>query len=265
MQSIISIIAAVWLLLPYGLAAAEPLRIAAAANMKFALDEIVTEFRRAWPEERIDVVYGASAKLNAQIQQGAPYDLYFAADLAYPQALVDAGLAAPKSGVRTYARGRLVLWSARLPPEALQLESLTDARIQRIAIANPRHAPYGQRAVEAFKSAGVWEQLEARLVYGENISQAAQFVQTGNAQVGVLALSLVLSPELLGVGHYLEIPESLHTPLEQGYILTRRAAGNPLVQRFVDHFDSAATAAVLRRHGFVLPASAHTAKSDDAD
>ena len=231
---------------------AEQITIAAAADLKFALDEIVTAFRQTEPKAVIEVIYGSSGKFHAQIQNGAPYDLYFSADIAYPQALHKAGLAA--SEVIPYAFGRIVLWSQRHDATQLTLSRLDSPEIKRIAIANPRHAPYGKRAVEALQAAGVWAKAEAKLVYGENIAHAAQFVQTGNAEVGIIALALALSPELAKQGSYWLIPDTLHAPLEQGFIITKRAAGNALAKRFADHMRAPAARAVMTRYGFTLPA-----------
>jgi molybdate transport system substrate-binding protein len=233
------------------MACADRLTIAAAADLKFAMDEIVATFRKAHPGDEVDVVYGSSGKFHAQIRQGAPYDLFFSADIALARELVKAGLAA--SEVRPYAVGRIVLWSARLDARSMTLTSLTDPAITRIAIANPRHAPYGQRAEEALRASGLWDQVAPKLVHGENIAQAAQFVQTGNAQVGILALSLVLGPELAGKGGYGLISDRLHQPLEQGFVLTRRAADSALARRFADDMNSPAVRAVMGRYGFSLP------------
>lgn len=224
--------------------------VAAAADLKFALEEVVALFVKSHPGDRVETLYGSSGKFHTQIQQGAPYDLYFSADIAYPRALAAAGLAA--SAVKPYAVGRLVLWSPSLDARKLQLADLAAPRFGRIAIANPRHAPYGKRAEEALRAAGVWEQVQDRLVFGENIAQAAQFVQTGNAQIGLLALSLVLNRELVERGGYALIPETLHRPLEQGYIVTRRAAGNPLAARFAQYIDSPTARTVMAKYGFEL-------------
>lgn len=230
---------------------ADKIMVAAAADLKFALDEIVTTFQAREPGHEVEVVYGSSGKFHTQIQQGAPYDLYFSADIAYPRALAQAGFAA--SPVQPYAVGRLVLWSASLDARQLRLSNLTDPKITRIAIANPKHAPYGQRAVEALQAAGVWSQVEPKLVYGDNIAQTAQFVQTGNAQVGIIALALAVNPTLSRQGGYGLIPDSLHTPLEQGFIITKRAQGKALAQRFADHMRSPQARTVMTRYGFVLP------------
>ena len=230
---------------------AEKVTIAAAADLKFAMDEIVAAFKQAHPADAVQVVYGSSGKFHAQIRQGAPYDLYFSADIAFPRELVKAGLAA--SEVKPYAFGRIVLWSASLDASKMTLASLVDPRIRRVAIANPKHAPYGKRAEEALRAAGLWEKVEPKLVYGENIAHTAQFVQTGNAQVGIIALALALNPELASKGGYWLIPDKLHGPLEQGFIITKRAEGNALAKRFADYMGSSPARAVMTKYGFVLP------------
>jgi molybdate transport system substrate-binding protein len=232
-------------------AQAEKALIAAAADLKFALDEIVHTYRDAHPVDDLAVSYGSSGKFRTQLQQGAPFDLFFSADIGYPQALAAEGLAA--SPVNPYAFGRIVLWSQDLDATVMTLESLTEGWITRVAIANPKHAPYGKRAEEALRAAGLWEQVEPKLVYGENVAQTAQFIQTGNAQVGIIALSLALSPGLAGKGGYWLIPDSLHAPLAQGYIVTKHGADNALARRFADYMGSPPARTVMKNYGFVLP------------
>lgn len=227
------------------------INIAAAADLKFALEEIVAGFRRDHPGEKLATVYGSSGKFHTQIQQGAPYDLYFSADIAYPRLLAKEGFAA--SAVTPYAFGRIVLWSASRDATRMTIADLADPSIRKIAIANPRHAPYGKRAEEALQAAGIWQKVEGRLVLGENIAQAAQFVQTGNADVGIIALALALNPELASRGGHALIPANLHQPLEQGFIITRRAAGNALARKFADHMGSQEARRIMARHGFTLP------------
>lgn len=232
-------------------AQAEKATIAAAADLKFAMDEIVTHFKTANPKDEIEVIYGSSGKFHTQLQQGAPYDLFFSADIGFAQELVRNGQAA--SEVVPYALGRIVLWSASLDASKMTLDSLADPKIARIAIANPKHAPYGKRAEEALRAAKLWDKVEPKLVYGENIAHTAQFVQTGNAQVGVIALALALSPTLADKGGYYLIPDSLHNPLEQGLIITKRAAGNATAKRFADYMNSKAARVTMTKYGFVLP------------
>lgn len=230
---------------------AEKLVIAAAADLKFAMDEVAAAYRAAHPRDALELIYGSSGKFFAQIQRGAPYDLYFSADIRYPQELRKAGHTA--SEVRPYALGRIVLWSSSLDASQMTLQSLLEPKIDRIAIANPKHAPYGLRAMEALKSEGLWERVEPKLVYGENIAHTAQFVQSGNAQVGVIALALALSPALASQGGHFLIPAELHEPLEQGYVITKRGARKGSARRFADFMGGPQAREVMRRYGFVLP------------
>lgn len=230
---------------------AEKINIAAAADLKFAMDEIVAKFREANAKDDVDVIYGSSGKFYTQIQQGAPYDLYFSADIAFPRELAKSGFSF--SEVIPYAFGRIVLWSATMEANKMSLDSLTSSKVSHIAIANPKHAPYGKRAEEALRASRLWERVEPKLVYGENIAHTAQFVQTGNAQVGIIALSLALNPALANKGGYWLIPDTLHAPLEQAFIITKRAQGNDLAKKFADYMRSSATRTIMTKYGFVLP------------
>lgn len=230
---------------------AAELQIAAAADLKFAMDEIVEAFRKVHPDDQIDVIYGSSGKFHAQIQQGAPFDLYFSADIAFPRELEQRGLSVGPT--RSYAVGRIVLWSNVRDASRMTLADLADPTIRKIAIANPHHAPYGKRAKEALRAAGLWERLQEKLVLGENIAQTAQFVQTGNAEVGIIALSLALNPTLATAGGYRLIDANLHEPLEQGFIIMKRAGNNPLASAFADFMSGRAARAIMIRYGFVLP------------
>ena len=231
--------------------AEEKLTIAAAADLKFALDEIIVSFKSTHPAAQIETIYGSSGQFSTQIRQGAPYDIYFSADIAYPRALKAEGFGS--SEVQAYGIGRIVLWSPSRDAGKMTLADLTDPSIRKIAIANPQHAPYGKRAEEALKAAGMWEKVEPKLVYGENIAQTAQYVQSGNAQVGIIALSLALSPELARQGGYALIPDKLHQPLEQGFIITRRAADNSLAREFARFMANKETRVIMTRYGFALP------------
>lgn len=251
----------IFLILPL-LANAEKITIAAASDLKFAMDEIVTKFKQANPSDDVVVIYGSSGKFHTQIQQGAPYDLYFSADITFAQSLVSSGFAASKA--KPYAFGRIVLWSASINASEMTLESLLDPTITRIAIANPKHAPYGMRAVEALKDSGLWDKVEPKLIYGENIAHTAQFVQTGNAQIGIIALALAVNPELSSNGGYYLIPDSLHKPLEQGFIITKQAEANLAARKFADYMSSHTARAVMTHYGFVLPSEV-TSKYKDND
>lgn len=231
---------------------AEPpkLTITAAADLKFCLDLLVQDFRKSRPDADIQVAYGSSGKAFTQLKQGAPFDLYFSADVEYPNKLVEAGLTSGKP--RLYALGRVVLWSSNEDASKLDLRDLGDPRFTKIAIANPLHAPYGRRAEEALRHAGIWEKVQPRLVMGENIAQAAQFVQSGSAPVGILALSLVKSPAFAGQGYSL-IPDSLHSPLEQALVVMKRAEKNTLAAQFVDYLFQPQARRIFERYGFALP------------
>ncbi len=236
----------------YALSAhAEKITVAAAADLKYAMDEIVASFKTGNPSDQVDVTYGSSGKFFTQIQQGAPYDLFFSADIEFPRTLASAGFAA--SEVKPYAFGRIVLWSTTQDASKMTLNSLADPAITHVAIANPKHAPYGKRAEEALRASGLWQKIEPKLVYGENVAQTAQFVLTGNATVGIIALSLAVNPVLAGQGGYWLIPDKLHQPLEQGFIITKRAEGNILARRFADFIGSKPARAVMTKYGFVLP------------
>ena len=230
---------------------AEKITIAAAADLKFAMDEIVTGFKKSHTGHEVEVIYGSSGKFHTQIQQGAPYDIFFSADISYPRELAKIGMAA--SEVKPYAFGRIVLWSNSMDAAKMTLASLTDPKISRIAIANPKHAPYGKRAEEALRAVGMWDRVQSKLVFGENIAHTAQFVQTGNAQVGIIALSLAVNSELAKKGGYYLVPDNLHNPLEQGYVITTRGAGKPLAKQFADYMGSKPARAIMTKYGFVLP------------
>lgn len=227
--------------------------LAAAADLRFAMDQVVAAYRQKHPADRIDVVYGSSGKLLTQIEQGAPFDLFFSADSAYPQQLVAQGKAGGPPV--PYAVGRIVLWSASLDMKSVKVADLAEPRFGRIAIANPQHAPYGKRAEQALRAAGIWEQLQPRLVYGENIGQAAQFAQSGNARVGIIAQSLALAPAMAG-GSYVAVPPSMYQPLQQSFVPTRRGAANPMAREFAQFVQGAAARAILARYGFAVPAAA---------
>jgi len=230
---------------------AEKITVAAAADLKFAMDEIVAGFNKTQPGNEVQVIYGSSGKFFTQVQQGAPYDLFFSADIGYPRELSQKGMAA--SAVTPYAVGRIVLWSNSLDATKMTLASMADPKITRIAIANPKHAPYGKRAEEALTASGLWDKLQKKLVFGENISHTAQFIQTGNAQAGIIALSLALSPELSKSGRYYLIPENLHKPLEQGFVITKQGSNKPLAKQFADYMSSKPARSIMTKYGFVLP------------
>jgi len=238
------------LLLPGLAAAGERLTIAAASDLRFALDEIVEAYQREHPGDDLRVTYGSSGRMTTQIMNGAPYDVFFSADIAYPQRLHDSGHAVTKPEV--YAIGRIVLWGNRLDASGMTLEDLLHDDIRRVAIASPTHAPYGVRAMEALKSAGVWDELQPKIVNGDNIAQTARMVQAGGAEIGIIALSLARFPDLAEHPHHL-IDDELHKPLTQGFVVTRRGEHNQAAHRFADYMHGDTARTIMENYGFVLP------------
>jgi len=228
--------------------------IAAASDLKFCMDEIIVAFKSGHAEAVVNVTFGSSGNFAAQIREGAPFDLFFSADSEYPRALAEDGFAA--SPPVPYAVGRIVLWSATVDASKMTLADLARPEIAKIAIANPQHAPYGKRAEQALRASGLWDQVQQKLVLGENIAQTAQFVQSGNAQAGIIALSLALNPELAGKGGYYLIPDTLHEPLQQAFLVTRRAADNELAKAFADYMQGGDARKLMVHHGFTLPGEA---------
>jgi molybdate transport system substrate-binding protein len=229
------------------------LRIAAAADLRFALEEVLVAYREAHPEVGVRVSYGSSGTLLSQLENEAPFDVYLSADVAYAERLAAEGLVAP-DGVFTYAVGRIVVWAPDASPidvERLGLRALLHPSVRKVAIANPEHAPYGRAAVAAMRSAGVYERVEDRLVLGENAAQAAQFVQTGAADIGVVPLSLALAPG--AGGRRFEIPASAHPPIVQGGAILRWASDLETARAFVDVLLGPAGREALRRYGFEEP------------
>ena len=226
------------------------LLVAAASDLKYALDSVISEYQSVHVDILISVTYGSSGKFFEQISRGAPFDLFFSADVAYPEQLAKLG----KTGLppKKYGEGRIVIWSRRFDPTTQGMKLLTDKRVGKIAIANPEHAPYGRRAVEALKHEGIYDLVTPRLVYGENISQAAQFVTTGAADAGIVALSLALSPAMRNGKYYL-IPATSHTPLEQAVVILKRAAANPDAMAFQDFVLGDRAKAILTYFGFSEP------------
>jgi molybdate transport system substrate-binding protein len=235
--------------------AGKEVTVAAAADLKFALDEVVTAFQKEHPDIQVRVTYGSSGKLFAQLHNHAPFDLFFSADMDYPRRLLDEGLASQDGGF-IYAVGHLVIWVPRDSPiaiEKLGMSALLDPSVRKIAIANPKHAPYGRAAEAALKAAGLYDKVHERLVYGENVVQTAQFVQTGSADVGLIALSLALAPGLEARGRYWEIPASGYPRLEQGGAIMSWAKNPRAAEALRDFVLGTQGKAILRRYGFFLP------------
>lgn len=226
----------------------EKLSIAAAADLQFALEEIARGFRQAHPGMQLDIAYGSSGNFYAQIRNHAPFDLFFSADIAYPRRLAEEGIGVPNS-LFVYAVGRIVVWvpaQSALDPAT----ALTDPQLRHLAIANPAHAPYGRAAEAALRSLGAYGSVEKKLVLGENISQTLQFVQSGAADAGIVALSLASAPALRGQGRYWEVPLDRYPWLEQGGMLLHDSPG---ARAFRDWLMAPAGRSTLNTFGFSLP------------
>jgi molybdate transport system substrate-binding protein len=242
--------------LALGTARADTLLVAAASDLTYCIDALAAAFRREVPGTDVKVTLGSSGNFFAQIKHGAPYDVFMSADTGYPSQLAAEG-AADGATLTTYAIGRVALWS--LDPRfdlSMGMRVLADQRLLRVAIANPDVAPYGRAAKAALQQHGYWDAVKDKLVVGENIAQTAQFVQTGNAQVGLVSYATVLAPKLKGKGSYYLVPEG-GVPIEQGAIVTRHGQANALAPRFVQFLHGAAAREIFLRHGFSLPRPLH--------
>jgi molybdate transport system substrate-binding protein len=231
-----------------------PPTIAAAADLKFAIEEVAALFEEQ-TGQRLRLVFGSSGNFKTQILQGAPFHLFMSADEDFVFALADAGKTEDRG--RAYAVGRIGIQvppSSPLKPDG-QLKDLAaalkDGRLQKFAIANPDHAPYGARAKEALQHAGLWEAIRPRLVYGENIAQTAQFATSGSTQGGIIALSLALAPAVARTGRFELIPESWHRPLRQRMVLVKGAP--PAAKAFYAFISTPAAQAIMVRYGFAMP------------
>jgi molybdate transport system substrate-binding protein len=234
---------------PTGHTAPVEVVVAAAADLRFAMDSLVAVFSAGHPSIHIKPVYGASGSFYEQINNGAPFDLFFSADVDYPQKLRSAGKTL--SDVRIYATGHLVLWSKTLDPAREKMNTLLDNAVKKIAIANPAHAPYGKRAVESLYYYKLYDKIKDKLVIGENIAQTAQYAQSGAADVGIIALSLALSPSMRqSDGKYWPIPETSHSPLQQGFVQLPHAQGNIGAEQFATFTATPAATAILKSFGF---------------
>jgi molybdate transport system substrate-binding protein len=231
-------------------------RIAAASDLKFALDEITAQVKREHPELEISTTYGSSGQFVQQLRNGAPFDVYLSADAAYVEDLVGAGLADTRD-VFPYAVGRLVTWFPDgAPTPDAGLDALADDAIRTVAIANPDHAPYGRAAMAALESAGVRAAVEDKLVLGENVAQAAEFARSGNADAGILALSLVLSDPLRGVGSWTEVPIDSYPRLDQAGVVLAGADDPAAADIVREALLSPEGRGILAEYGFFLPADA---------
>lgn len=239
--------------LPGEFCTAQSITVAAAADLQFAMQEVAAGFQKATGKE-VKLIYGSSGNFFQQIQNGAPFDMFFSANLDYAKKLESSGLTTPGSYYQ-YARGKIVVW---VPNDskiniASGLKSLLDPLVKKIAVANPQHAPYGQAAVAAMQSEGVYGKVKDKLVIGENISQAASFVVSGVADVGVVALSLALSPNMKDKGRYTEIPAFEYPPIEQACVILNSSKDQATAKQFLSYIKTAVVAETLKRYGFDVP------------
>jgi molybdate transport system substrate-binding protein len=231
-----------------------PLRVAAAADLEPVLPPILEQFQKETGIQA-EATFQASAALTTQIQNGAPFDLFLSADLGYPKKLIDAGLAdaagsADSTSPIVYARGTLVLWARKdshLPPPSLDL--LRGSDLKRLAVANPDRAPYGRAAVAALSKLNIYESLKPKLVTAENISQTAQFVDSGNADAGLISLTSALSPRLSASGNYFVIPRDLYPPIEQGAVIVSKTTQRSAAHKLLDFLLSSPIQAQLAKGG----------------
>src|SRR5260221_9700422 len=233
--------------------AAQSLTVAAASDLQSAMPAIVAQFEKE-TGRHVGLTFGSSGNFFTQIQNGAPFDVFLSADIDYPRRLERSGQA-ERGSLYEYATGRLVLWTRMDSGIDVRggLTVLADARVRRIAIANPEHAPYGRAAVAALRHEGMYERVREKFVQGENISQAAQFAQSGSADVGVLALALAHSSALESSGVYFGIPESWYPPIEQAAVVLASSRQKTLARQFIEYLKKPDSVRILRSFGFVVP------------
>lgn len=227
----------------------DELNIAGASDLVFAMDEIIPRFQSA-SGHRVKFVPGSSGQLAAQIAEGAPYDVFFSANVAFVDEVIASGdcLADSKA---LYARGRIVMWAregAAVQPPA-ELAGLVDPRYVKIAIANPEHAPYGTAAKQALERTGIWSAVEPRIVYGSNIRDAMHLVDSGNAELGIVALSLAVKSD----GAFVEIPAALHEPIDQAMVVCKRGGAERAGRAFIEFMRTPETRRVMQSYGFAVP------------
>jgi molybdate transport system substrate-binding protein len=240
-----------WLAIP--MAAAQTLTVAAASDLRAVLPAIASQFEKD-AGHKVALTFGSSGNFVTQIENGAPFDIFLSADIDYARRLERAGLSEPGT-LYQYATGHIVLWTRNDSGVDLRggLSVLTNATVRKVAIANPRHAPYGRAAVAALRHEQLYERVRGKFVLGENISQAAQFVESGNAQVGVLALSLALAPALKAAGHYVGIPESFYPPIDQAAVVLASSRQKTVARQFIDFLKKPETVSMLASYGFAPP------------
>jgi molybdate transport system substrate-binding protein len=228
------------------------LKIAAAADLQPVLPALIEQFVKQ-TQKKVEASYASSASLATQIINGGPFGLFLSADLSFPQTVIAAGLGDTAEPV-PYARGTLVLWARNdSPVQPLSMDSLRNPSLKRVAVANPEHAPYGRAAKAAIEKLGFANILEGKLVVAENISQAAQYADSGNAQVGFLSLTSALTPRLTSDGKYVALPEDSYPPLLQGAVVIKRGPNVEEAHQFLDFLLSAPIRKELAKRGLKAP------------
>jgi molybdate transport system substrate-binding protein len=229
---------------------AQEITVAAAADLQFAMQDIAARFQKETGKS-VKVIYGSSGNFFQQIQNGAPFDLFFSANLDYAKKLQAAGLTEPGSYYQ-YAKGKIVIWVPNDSKLEISsgLQALLNPAVKKIAIANPQHAPYGQAAVAALEKENIYDKVKDKLVLGENISQTASFVVSGAADLGIVALSLALSPTMKDKGHYVEIPGSEYPPIEQACVILASSKNKETAKQFLSFMKGGLAADVLTDYGF---------------
>ncbi len=229
---------------------AQEITVAAAADLQFAMQDIAARFQKE-TGKTAKVIYGSSGNFFQQVQNGAPFDMFFSANLDYAKKLEAAGLTEPGSFYQ-YARGKIVIWVRNESKLDLSsgLQVLLDPAVKKIAVANPLHAPYGQAAVAAMQKENIYDRVKDKFVLGENISETASFVVSGSADAGIVALSLALSPNMKDKGRYAEVPGDDYPPIEQACVIIRSSKSKDTAQQFLSFIKTAAIADVLRSYGF---------------
>jgi molybdate transport system substrate-binding protein len=228
------------------------LRIAAAADLRYALEDIVKVFRQQHAEVHIEPAYGSSGMFYEQLTNRAPFDLFLSADVQYPRKLAEQGLILPGSEF-SYADGRIVLWASNtsgVDVERLGIDALRQSAVRHIAIANPAHAPYGRAAEAALRSLGLYDAVKDKLAMGENISQTFQMAESGAAEVGIVALSLAMAPAASGQGHYWEVPRDAYPRIQQGGAILKWTRNPEAAQAFRAFLLAPEGRAILKRYGF---------------
>jgi len=241
-------------LLITGLLAAQEINVAAAADLSYALPELVAHYSQK-SGQRVKLSFGASGNLSNQISNGAPFDAFFSADEEYPQQLISEGLAL-KETLYAYAVGRLVLWvpaDSKLDVLALGMKALLEPSVKKIAIANPATAPYGRAAQAALRHYVIYDQVSSKFVLGESVSQAAQFVESGNAQAGIIALSHALSPAMKDKGRYWTVPLDTYPTLKQAAVVLSKSKHRDAARKFLEYLRTPEATSLLAAYGFNLP------------